>query len=199
MKAITMDASSRTKKYLADALKRLSSEKPLAKITVKDLCEYSHVNRGTFYYHFKDINNLINWIYHTEITIPSQEIIKNYPITSMPSVTSFMLEKCSQDRDFYIQAFALDGPQCLKEFVLKESEDNWKCLWQTALQIDDFDALDYEGKEYLLQYFTRGHFYATQSWIEGGMKTQPEVLGRVLDFASLTGLVSIWKDILGLD
>ena len=194
-----MDASTRTKKYLAGALKELSSEKHLCKISVKDLCEYSHVNRGTFYYHFKDINDLINWIYHTEITLPAREIITNYPLSSMPSVTSFMLQKCILDRDFYTQAFALEGPQCLNEFVLKESEENWKLLWQNALQIEDFEALDYAGKEYLLQYFVRGHFYATQSWVKGGMKTQPEVLGRALDFASLTGLSSIWKEILGMD
>lgn len=194
-----MDTAYRTKKHLSDSLKKLSAEKPLAKISVKDLCEYSHVNRGTFYYHFKDIYDLINWIYHTEITLPSREIMDNYPITSMPSVTSFMMEKCSQDKDFYTQAFALEGPGCLKEFVLKDSAENWKHLWEKALQIEDFDALDYDGKEYVLQYFVRGHFYTTQSWIKDGMTTKPEVLGKMLDFASLTGLVSIWKDILDLE
>ena len=55
-----------TKQQLANALKSLMQTKPLEKITIKDIVIFCGVNRQTFYYHFKDIYDLLGWIYKTE-------------------------------------------------------------------------------------------------------------------------------------
>ena len=56
-----------TKYALAQSLRKLLKERPLDKITVKDLVEDCGVNRQTFYYHFQDIYDLIAWSLNTEI------------------------------------------------------------------------------------------------------------------------------------
>ena len=53
--------SQMTKRALVASLKELMAEKPLDKITVTDLTEHCGVNRMTFYYHFKDIYDLVEW------------------------------------------------------------------------------------------------------------------------------------------
>jgi len=55
-----------TKRMLADALITLLEEKPLDRITIKELTENCGVNRNTFYYHFQDIYSLLNWIFMEE-------------------------------------------------------------------------------------------------------------------------------------
>ena len=55
--------SQMTKRALVASLKDLLAEKPLDKITVTDLTEHCGVNRMTFYYHFKDIYDLVEWAY----------------------------------------------------------------------------------------------------------------------------------------
>lgn len=50
-----------TKHALAVSLKKLLEQKPIDKITVKDIVEDCGVNRHTFYYHFQDIYELIEW------------------------------------------------------------------------------------------------------------------------------------------
>ena len=55
-----------TKKALASSLKDLLSKYKFNKITIKDITENCGVNRQTFYYHFKDKYDLVNWIYYTE-------------------------------------------------------------------------------------------------------------------------------------
>lgn len=50
-----------TKHALAGSLKKLLEQKPIDKITVKDIVEDCGVNRHTFYYHFQDIYELIEW------------------------------------------------------------------------------------------------------------------------------------------
>ena len=50
-----------TKHALGASLKKLMQQKPIDKITVKDIVEDCGVNRHTFYYHFQDIYELIEW------------------------------------------------------------------------------------------------------------------------------------------
>ncbi len=50
-----------TKRALEASLKHLLLQKPLNKITINDIAEDCGINRMTFYYHFKDIYDLIEW------------------------------------------------------------------------------------------------------------------------------------------
>lgn len=58
--------SQTTKRALAASLKSLLAKKPLDKITVIDIAEDCGVNRQTFYYHFQDIYDLIDWTFVSE-------------------------------------------------------------------------------------------------------------------------------------
>ena len=51
----------KTKKALAESLKNLLLQKPLNKITISDITDDCAINRMTFYYHFKDIYDLVEW------------------------------------------------------------------------------------------------------------------------------------------
>ena len=55
-----------TKKALAAALKKMMEVKPIDKITVKDLVEICGVNRQTFYYHFDDVYDLLEWVFEED-------------------------------------------------------------------------------------------------------------------------------------
>lgn len=50
-----------TKRALEQPLKNLLLKKPLTKITVGDITDDCGINRMTFYYHFKDIYDLVEW------------------------------------------------------------------------------------------------------------------------------------------
>ena len=50
-----------TKLALAASLKNMLLKKPLNKITINDIAEDCGINRMTFYYHFKDIYDLVEW------------------------------------------------------------------------------------------------------------------------------------------
>lgn len=51
-----------TKKAIATTLKEILKEKQLSKVTVNDIAIRCGINRQTFYYHFKDIYDLVEWI-----------------------------------------------------------------------------------------------------------------------------------------
>lgn len=47
-------------------LKERMKTEPFAKISVDVICEKCEINHKSFYYHFKDKYELVNWIYYTE-------------------------------------------------------------------------------------------------------------------------------------
>lgn len=61
-----MSDSNITKQALANALKELLEERSFEKIRVYDICGRCHMNRKSFYYHFRDKYDLVNWIFDTE-------------------------------------------------------------------------------------------------------------------------------------
>lgn len=63
---INMPDSNITKQAMANVLKELLEEQPFEKIRVYDICDRCHMNRKSFYYHFRDKYDLVNWIFDTE-------------------------------------------------------------------------------------------------------------------------------------
>ena len=60
-KGIETSMVNQTKQALEASLKHLLLQKPLDKITISDLTKDCGISRMAFYYHFKDIYDLVEW------------------------------------------------------------------------------------------------------------------------------------------
>lgn len=58
-----VERQAKTKQSIIDALIKIGSTKPLSRITVSDITRVSHINRGTFYLHYFDKDDLITQIH----------------------------------------------------------------------------------------------------------------------------------------
>ena len=56
-----------TRKRLSDALITLLRQKPVREITVRELTELANVSRGTFYFHYTDIYDLMDHVEREQI------------------------------------------------------------------------------------------------------------------------------------
>lgn len=74
-----MADSNITKKALANALRELMEEEPFDKIQVAHIFEKCNMNCKSFYYHFKDKYDLVNWIFDTELITFIKKISKEGP------------------------------------------------------------------------------------------------------------------------
>lgn len=79
----------KTEQAFTDALFHFLKEKELKKITVKEICEYCNMNRGTFYLHYYDIYDLmekteqkmIDMIFEDfpdDMTSPREDLLKSF-------------------------------------------------------------------------------------------------------------------------
>ena len=107
-----MADSNITKKALASSLKKLMEQIPFSQITVGNICELCDMNRKSFYYHFKDKYDLVNWIYATEIKDATDE--KTYT-----SIFDFLCDICKyfeSNRKFYRKILKIDGQNPFYEY-----------------------------------------------------------------------------------
>ncbi|MBZ0098941.1 MAG: TetR/AcrR family transcriptional regulator, partial [Taibaiella sp.] len=51
-----------TRMVIRDSLLKLLAEKPIQKITVKEICDLAEINRATFYTHYRDPYDLLEQI-----------------------------------------------------------------------------------------------------------------------------------------
>ena len=103
-----------TKQAVAAAMKELMSERPFSKITVSDIAGRSRLNRNSFYYHFKDKFDLVNWIFYTELlqTLNRQERAALSGWGLIECLCGFLY----RDRDFYINALSVSGQNSFREY-----------------------------------------------------------------------------------
>ena len=118
-----------TKRYLAQAIKTLMADRPLSKISVGDIVEYCGLNRNSFYYHFRDKYDLVNWIFYTEIVTKLRE--QQGELTSGWALIEKICEYLYDEKDFYVSALSETGQdsfpayfsQVMRTMVLAHAEE----------------------------------------------------------------------------
>ena len=91
---------------LAESLKQLAQNRPLEKITIKEITDKAGVIRPTFYNHFQDKYELIEWIIMTELIEPMRPLIQNGMVREGMEILLTHMEK---DKIFYTKAVKLEG------------------------------------------------------------------------------------------
>lgn len=105
-----------TKSALAEGLKELMKSEKLSRITIKDITQTCDISRNTFYYHFRDKYELINWIFSSE-ALP---IINTF--SEPESWLDGFVKLCQyllKNRYFYLEAFEYSGQNSLSDYLLE--------------------------------------------------------------------------------
>ena len=103
-----------TKKALGESLKKILSKKTLDNITVIDIVNDCGVNRQTFYYHFQDIYDLLDWIFQKEA-----ESVLHHKINSenwkecLSSVFCYLID----NKDFIKNTYRSIGRDSLEQYL----------------------------------------------------------------------------------
>lgn len=107
-----MPDSNITKRALASALKQLMEAKPFTKISVTDICEACEMNRKSFYYHFKDKYDLVNWIYYTECVA----VLRKKEYETEWELLNDLCGYFYENRSFYRKTLFLEGQNSFSDY-----------------------------------------------------------------------------------
>lgn len=107
-----MADSNITKQALAAALKGQMEAKPFSKISVGDICAACGMNRKSFYYHFKDKYDLVNWVFYTEFILPAFGRDRERGWAVLGRLCQYLYE----NQGFYRKILALEGQNSFGEY-----------------------------------------------------------------------------------
>ena len=160
-----MADSNITKRALAASMKELMAEKSLEKISVTDICGRCGMHRKSFYYHFKDKYDLVNWIYDTEFLIPTQEKYHN-----SNDIWMYLQDACYylyENRTFYRRALRYTGQNSLGEHF----RDQLRTAVKARIERSDIQA---EWNEFQVNFLADGITFTIQQWIMKKECMQPD-------------------------
>lgn len=161
-----------TKRALARSLKKLSKKMPLSKITIKDITNECGVNRQTFYYHFQDKFELINWIYYTEAV----ESISDYSDFDHWSIAiNKIFSYLAENKSFYRKALKVDGRNSFNNYFFEITREIIKKLVNEVAEEMDVSEKD---KNFIADFYTHALIGLTVQWIKGGLEETPASLTR---------------------
>lgn len=109
-----MPNSAVTKQSIAESFKILLLKMPFHKITVSLICEETGISRRSFYNHFKDIYDVVIWIFHSEFL---DQYLQRDHISFFESYLPAFCDYINGQKDYYYRIFLLDGQNSLKEYL----------------------------------------------------------------------------------
>lgn len=175
---------------LAESFKALTCQQPVEKITIKQITDKAGVIRPTFYNHFEDKYNLLEWILITDIVNPAMPLLSAGMIKEALVLIFHNMQK---DKDFYIHISKLEGQNSFRSMVEKGI-----ALVLCSMIVDRMGTKKPINRwltpEHISEYYTQSIIYILMSWIQGGMKIPPEELAQVFDFISSRSLADVLED-----
>lgn len=143
-----------TKLALADAMKDLMAENQMSKITIGDITKKCNMSRKSFYYHFKDKYDLVNWIFYTEFV----SVIHNVPSSDMWESLEDVCEYLYENKNFYCNALKIRGQNSFSDYFVE--------LLETYMLINFGSQFEkHEHKEFFSVYFADATRLAITKWL----------------------------------
>ena len=163
-----------TKRALAASLKSLLAQKALSKITIADITEDCGINRMTFYYHFQDIYDLIDWICQEE---GGRALRGRKDYATWQEGFTALCRAVVENRAF------IEG---VYHSVQREQIENYLgrvifgLLLDVVRELSGPRRISREDQAYIANFYKHAFVGVMLDWVKGGMKEPPEeVVGRV--------------------
>jgi len=171
------------KRELANTLKEMTKNYTLTSITVTALTKQCGISRGTFYYHFIDIYDLINWIFDVEIIKPLQSHICNNSLSNWHGITKYCLEKMLSNKIFYCKAIKFEGQNNLQQHMQKRNYESWKLLIDKYIEETNY-LYDRSTLFFITKFTSQAVCNMVIDWAKNGMGTPIELMAKMDDIAT---------------
>lgn len=157
-----------TKKGIRATFLELLEQKPLSRITVKNLVEACGINRNTFYYYYRDLYDLIDDIFNSE----ADKVLFQNPIHG------HWQDGCLQSMHYLMahqmiihNVFNSIELEAIKAYMLKFTR---KLLRTFCESIDKNKDVPDSDKEFIARFYSHAFVGTFLDWIRGGMSQPPE-------------------------
>ena len=164
----------KTEQLLAEALRKQMAVTPLDQISVKYLSEVCSINRQTFYYHFRDIYDLLTWVFLNE-QIKGLNEATNWN-DALEAIFSYLFNQ----RQFVMSTMASAGRDLVTEFL---HSGIYRFHLSQITSLESAHPITSTERRHLATFFTAGIVNILTDWIIADMKEPPaDIINRIEKF-----------------
>lgn len=175
---------------LAESFKELTIQRPIEKITIKEITDKAGVIRPTFYNHFQDKYEVLEWIIITELLEPVKPLIQN---GMFDQALILIFTQIGKEKEFYTRASRLEGQNSFEDIVKS-------CIAKTLLQV--FEERDitkkvpseWLTKERLAHYHAQSMCFLLTSWIQSGMVMSAKEMADIYNYVIKNSISDMLED-----
>lgn len=163
-----MPNTNTTKGALGEALKKLALTKRLEKITISDLTTECGISRMAFYYHFKDIYDLMEWVCVEDgkKVLQGKKTYETWQ-EGMRQIFEAVLE----NKAFILNVYRSIGREKIESYLHKFTYDMIKEVVEEKCRGIEVAA---SHKAFIADFYKYGFVGIVLDWIGGGMKADYE-------------------------
>ena len=162
--------SAYTKQAIKNSFLKLLNDRPLNQVTVKAIVEDCGINRMTFYYHFKDIYDLVEWVCVEDGTkaLQGKKTYENWQEGFCQ-----IFEAVQENKPFIMNVYRCVDRQKIESYLNKLTYQliadvvEEKC---TGMQVAE------EHKEFIAGFYKYGFVGMMLDWIKKGMSEDPNAI-----------------------
>ena len=158
------------KAAVADALLELIRRKDADKITVKDLVEVCGISRQTFYYHFKDIYDLVEWSCQEDA---SKALAGNKTYETWQQGFLQLFKAVQDNKPFIMNVYHSVSREQVENYLYKVTYDLLEGVVEEQAQ--GMSVRD-EDKAFIATVYKYAFVGLMLDWIKSDMKGDPQLL-----------------------
>ncbi len=159
-----------TKRALEASLKKLLLKKPLNKITINEIAEDCGINRMTFYYHFRDIYDLVEWAC-VEDAKKALEGKKTYENWQQGFLQIF--DAVLENRPFIMNVYHSVSHEQIEAYLFKLTRN---LLDDVVAEQSEGLTVREEDKAFIANFYAHAFVALMLDWIEADMKDDPKAM-----------------------
>lgn len=159
-----------TKRALEASLKKMLLKKPLDKITISDITDDCGINRMTFYYHFKDIYDLVEWSC-VEDARKALEGKKTYETWQQGFLQIF--QAVLDNKPFIVNVYRSVSREQVERYLYHVTYDLLIGVVEEAAQGMNVRQ---EDKEFIANFYKYAFVGLMLDWVRNDMKQDPQTI-----------------------
>ena len=176
---------------LAESFKELACKQPIEKITIKALTDRAGVIRPTFYNHFQDKYELLEWIIRTQVLEPTKPLIHAGMIDE---ALKLIFTSVKKEGEFYQRAVRLEGQNSFEEIIRR-------CIEDALLEV--IHGKEHAGgkrhpwltPEHIAQYYAQSMCFVVVSWIKSGMTVEPQEIIDIYNYIITRSMMDVIEEL----
>lgn len=177
-----------TKKVIRESFVHLLSQKPIARITVKEICEEADVNRSTFYAHYTGPDDLMEKIKQEvldEINSWLNRLISPMDGVAASQVMKLVFEYVLANAELCKVLLGEHGDEKLQEEIMMIAQAQVMVEWPGS-------AIAAAGlSDYLIQFGVHAGMAVIKKWLENGLRESPEQMADLVIRLIYQGMNSV--------